>query len=137
MTSGTSTNKQPPQASPSLPAMWVPNLRLSRAAALAVPRSLPYQEAIREKVVTLLEEAGEGEARRAVQAYLENQEQDILGRQFPEEWAAEILASPQVSLLVMSGDPESVDPAPPELWKEALEENKDLNLATFLSLAPA
>lgn len=137
MTSGTSTNKQLPQASLSFPAMWVPNLRLSRAAALSVPRNLPYQEAIRDKVVALLEAAGEAEAKRAVQAYLEPQEQDILGRQFPEEWAVEILASPQVSLLVMSGDPESVDPAPPELSKEALEENKELNLATFLSLAPA
>src|SRR6266480_659603 len=51
-------------------AMWVPNLRLSRAAALAVRLGQPYYEAIRDKLVGLLERAGKRRARAAVQAYL-------------------------------------------------------------------
>lgn len=137
MNSGMNTKEPPQQAKKSSQDMWVPNLRLSRAAALAVPANLPYQQAIKVKLVALLEEAGEEEARQTVDVYLESQEQDLVHLQFPEELADAILASPQVSILVMSGDPETTEPAPPELWKDALEENKDLNLATFLSLAPA
>ena len=40
-------------------AMWIPNLRSSRAAALAVPLGQPYQQAIEDKLVSLLEAAGE------------------------------------------------------------------------------
>jgi len=118
------------------PAMWVPNLRLSRAAALAVPLGQPYHQAIRDKLVRLLERAGKRRARAAVQAYLEREEHEFVGLQFPEGWADQILSNDAVSMLVMSGDPEAVEPADAELAKEALEESKDQDLATFLSLAP-
>ena len=51
---------------PSAPTMWVPDLRLSRAAALAVPLDQDYHEAIRDKLVGLLERAGKRQARAAM-----------------------------------------------------------------------
>jgi hypothetical protein len=118
--------------------MWVPNLRLSRAAALAVPLGQPYHQAIRQKLITLLEDAGEQDAKGIIGASLENDQHLFLGLQFPEEWADQILSNDGVSTLVMSGDPESVGPADAELAKQALKENEeDMSLGTFLSMAPS
>jgi len=117
--------------------MWVPNLRLSRAAALAVPLGQPYHQAIRDKLVRLLEHAGKSRARAAVQAYLERDERDILAAGFPGGWAEQILATGSVGMLVMQGDPEGVGPAGAELAVEALEEAKQIDLETFLSMTPS
>src|SRR5260370_2168973 len=122
---------------PSAPTMWVPDLRLSRAAALAVPLDQDYHEAIRDKLVGLLERAGKRQARAAVQAYLEREERDILAADYPDGWAEEILATGSVGTLVMSGDPECVEPADAELAKEALEKAKEIDLEAFLEMAPS
>jgi hypothetical protein len=125
------------KAAPGAVAMWVPNLSLSRAAALAVPLGQPYHQAISDKLVGLLERAGKRRARAAVQAYLEREEHEFVGLQFPEGWADQILSNDGVSMLVMSGDPEAVEPADAELAKEALEEDRDeIDLEAFLSMAP-
>jgi hypothetical protein len=116
--------------------MWVPNLRPSRAGALAVPLGQPYHQAIRDKLVGLLEAAGKRRARAAVQAYLEREEHLFLGLQFPDEWADQILSNDGVSMLVSSGNPESAEPAGAELAAEALEEMKEIDLEAFLSMAP-
>ena len=121
-----------------MPAMWVPNLALSRAAALAVPLGQPYHQAIRDKLVRLLERTGKRRARAAVQAYLEREEHDILAADYPDGWADQILATGPVSMLVMTGDPEAVEPADAELAKEALEEDRvEIDLEAFLSMAPS
>jgi len=118
--------------------MWVPNLSLSRAAALAVPLGQPYHQAISDKLVGLLKRAGKRRARAAVQAYLERQEHDILAADYPDGWADQILSNDGVSMLVMSGDPEAVEPADAELAKEALDEDRDeIDLEAFLSMAPS
>ena len=118
-------------------AWWVPNLRVSRAAALAVPLGQPYRQAIREKLVRLLEKAGKRAAKAAVQAYLETNENAILTEDFPDGWADQILSTGAVGMLVMSGDPVGADPADAALAAEALEENRELDLETFLSVAPS
>lgn len=125
-----------PFSQPEPPTMWVPRLRLSRAAALAVPMGESYHQAIRDKLVGLLERAGERKARAAVQAHLERDEHDILAADFPDGWADQILATGSVGMLVMEGDPEGVEPADDELAREALEEMSDLDLETFLAVAP-
>jgi len=118
--------------------MWVPHLSLSRAAALAVPLGQPYHQAIRDKLVRLLERAGKRRARAAVQAYLEREEHEILATDFPDGWADQILSNDGVSMLVMSGAAETVEPADAELAKEALDEDRDeIDLETFLSMAPS
>lgn len=119
-----------------MPVMWVPNLRLSRAAALAVPLGQPYSEAIRDKLVGLLKKAGEKRSKAAVQAYLERVEHEILGLPFPNEWAEAMIWTDAVSSLVSQGDPDLVEPADPDLAREALEEMKELDLETFLSMTP-
>jgi hypothetical protein len=118
--------------------MWIPNLRSSRAAALAVPLGRPYRQAIEDKLVELLEAAGEGLGRAAVQAYLEQDENAILSEDFPDGWADQILSTGAVGMLVMSGDPDSVEAATdPELIEEVMEELKELDLVNFLAAAPA
>jgi hypothetical protein len=118
--------------------MWVPNLRLSHAAALAVPLGRPYHQAIRDKIVRLLEAAGEDDAKGIIGAYLEREEHLFLGLEFPEEWADQILYNDGVSMLVSSGDPANVEPADAELAKEALvEDAEDMSLGTFLSVTPS
>lgn len=121
---------------PTTAAMWVPNLSLSRAAALAVPLGQPYNDAIRDKLVGLLEKAGKKRARAAVQAYLERSERDILGRAFPDGWAEAILWTDAVCSLVSAGDPDLVDAADPELTREALAEDAELDLESFLAATP-
>ena len=116
--------------------MWVPALRLSRAAALAVPLGEPYHQAIRDKLVGLLERAGKRRARAAVQAYLERHEDDILGESFPDGWAEAILATGSVGMLIIQGDPGAVEAAGAELAAEALKEMKQLDLEAFLECAP-
>ena len=137
MNSGSSTSQASETANQSSPAMWVPNLRPGRAAALAVPTQQPYQQAVREKLIRLLEEAGQPRAKAAVQSYLEQDENSILPEDFPDGWAEQMLTTGAVSMLVLSGDPDSVDPASSELAKEALELQQELNLETFLEVAPA
>ena len=118
--------------------MWIPNLRSSRAAALAVPVGQPYRQAIEDKLVSLLEAAGEDAARAAVQSYLEQDEQAILSEDFPDGWADQILATGAVGMLVMSGDPDGAEPATdPELIEEVMGWQKDLTLDEFLAAAPA
>ena len=118
MNSGTNMNEQKQQAKISL---WVPNLTDSQAAALAVPQGQRYRQAIQEKLVALLEKAGKPAAKAAVQAYLENQEMEILPLDFPEGWADQILVSGTVPEMVAAGNPEETEPAPPELAQEAQE----------------
>jgi hypothetical protein len=123
---------------PSSVRMWVPNLRLSHAAALAVPLGRPYHQAIRDKIVRLLEAAGEDDAKGIIGAYLEREEHLFLGLEFPEEWADQILYNDGVSMLVSSGDPENVGSADAELAKEAsVEDAEDMSLGTFLSATPS
>src|SRR5713226_2218495 len=126
-----------PYSQPEPPTAWVPNLPLSRAAALAVPLGRPYPQAIYDKLVGLLDRAGERRARAAVQAYLKREAHDILAADYPDGWADEILATGSGGMLVMSGDPECAEPADAELAKEALEKAKEIDLAAFLSMAPS
>ena len=114
----------------------MPNLRLSRAAALAVPLRLPYRQAIREKLTTLLLKAGKRRARAAVQAYLERYENEILHEDFPGGWAEAMLATGSVAMLVIQGDPGAVLPAGAELVAEVLEELRELDLEGFLARVP-
>lgn len=116
---------------------WVPNLRLSRATALAVPSGQRYRQAILSKLVDLLERAGQPRARAAVRAYLENQETEILALDFPVGWAEQILVSGTMPELVATGNPENAEPADPELVAEVMEELPDLTLEDFLAVAPS
>jgi hypothetical protein len=77
--------------------MWIPNLRSSRAAALAVPLNQPYQMAIRDKLVRLLKKANKRESMAAVQTYLAKEEHEYSSLQFPEGWADHMLWSDSVN----------------------------------------
>ena len=63
--------------------MWIRNVRTSRAAALAVPADARYSESVHDKLVELLETAGNKAAKAPVQAYLERDELEILALDFP------------------------------------------------------
>ena len=118
--------------------MWIPNLRSSRAAALAVPLGRPYRQAIEDKLIGLLEAAGEDSARASIQAYLEQDEHAILSEDFPDGWADQILAAGAVGMLVMSGDPDGREAATdPELIVEVMDGLAELTLDEFLAAAPA
>lgn len=116
---------------------WVPNLRLSKATALAVPLGQPYHQAVQDKLAALLEATGKKASRAAVQAYLEPQEMDILPLDFPDGWAEQILTSGTMPELVAMGDPEDAEPADQELMMEAVDGQGGLSLAEFLAAAPA
>jgi hypothetical protein len=115
---------------------WVPGIRASQATALVVPLGLPYHQAVQDKLVGLLVEAGEEEARSIIGMYLEQEEAQVLDAEFPEGWAAQIMMTGDVSLMVLDGDPDVAQAADEETREIALECQSDLTLGEFLGAAP-
>jgi hypothetical protein len=125
-----------PFSQPAPTTMWVPNLPLRQAAALAVSMNLPYGWAIFGKLIGLLDKAG-ADAASIVGAYLEEDSTPLDDLGYPEEWADEILLIYVVSALVAAGNPDDVKPADDELADAALKANATMSLEKFLSAAGA
>lgn len=107
---------------------WVP---LLHSQALAVELSDPkdYRQAVEDKVLRLLEQAGEG-ARDQVEAYLGPQV--VESSLDPEDLMWAVLGHLRVAERIQEGDPLEAEPAPEEDARAAVAAQPDLELAAFL-----
>ena len=113
------------------PDFWVPDLDPGRAAVLTVPAHPPYHKAVREKLIRLLEAAGQHDTRVASES-LDLEESQLQHEDFPAGWADQILACGIVKKMVLTGSPETAEPADEALARNALANQAALTLADFL-----
>ena len=121
------------QSSSSLSEFWVPNLDSDTAAVLTVPTHLTYHEAVRQKLIRLLDAAGQYNTRVAIE-HLDLEETQIQPEDFPEGWADQILACGIVKKIVLTGSPEAVAPADDDLARSAVEKQAALTLDNFVAV---
>ena len=112
---------------------WVPNLDLDRAAVLAVPSHSTYHKAVRDKLIRLLEAAGQHSTRIASE-HLDLEESQLQHEDFPAGWADQILACNVVKTMVLTGSPEHAAPADETLVRYALSKQTELSLESFFAV---